>query len=127
MSDCFTIDQQKALLHLCDDVQKIIESKLTKHTSTAPATGENSEYSSQKAVNETFDSSDVVDLDEQEIILLADFIISWNVKRCECLLRQHLDKLPYLIQQYLVNVTSVITSLWKQIVELNEPQTNKEV
>ena len=113
----YAIEQEKGNIDFCLEVANFLDSKFTR---------ENSQRSSE---TEEQEGNDVFNpqLDDTELHLITDFIISWCSRKCDCLIKQHCDKLPTLIQTYLHYVPTVLTSIWRQLLQLDETSNNQEV
>ncbi|KAI6652676.1 Ubiquitin carboxyl-terminal hydrolase 34-like [Oopsacas minuta] len=115
----FTIDQEKTNRDFCRDVAIILDSKFTKENLQTTVETDEKEVVENEILNPRLDDSDLV--------TIADFIISWFGRKCECLAKVHYDKLPTLIQTYLHYVPTVLTSIWRHLLLLDETSTNQEV
>ena len=123
MVDYYTIEQEKTSKDFCKDVTLILESKFTDEYLLK---NEELDESSQSIASTETDYN-LPELEESDILVLADFIISWCSRKCECLIKLFCDKLPILIQVYVQYTPSVLTSIWNQMLKLDETSQSQEV
>lgn len=112
----YAIEQEKANVDFCREVASFLDTKFTRENSKSSETEE-------QEGNDVFNPQ----LDDTDLQLITDFIISWCSRKCDCLIKQHCDKLPILIQTYLHYVPTVLTAIWRQLLLLDETSTNQEV
>ena len=117
MNDYYNIDQEKTSKDFCADVMHILDRKFTKEIL------QKSSETTQVSKDEIF----IPLLDDGDLTVLTDFIISWFGRKCECLIKSHCEKLPLLIQVYLQHVPSVLISIWRQLLQLDDTSTSQEV
>ena len=116
MNDYYSIDQEKISKDFCADVMHILDKKFTKEI-----------LQKNEETTQTKEEVFIPLLDDGDLTVLADFIISWYGRKCDCLIKSHCDKLPALIQVYLQHVPSVLISIWRQLLQLNDTSTCQEV